>query len=117
MRMHTASFSMERILYFDADYMRTLSIDRSNNWTHVSPFYNSAMGGCRKTNCEVRSLLLLTTRTHANAGRSQLQLPGSDKGIEPQNHTSLGPPLLWIGVEPCQDAGGDWDNSFALVIR
>jgi hypothetical protein len=42
---YSIAFSMEKVLYLDAEYMPRFSIGGGSNWNHISPFHDRATEG------------------------------------------------------------------------
>jgi hypothetical protein len=93
---YSIGFSIEKVLYADAEYVPRFSIGASNAWRHVSPYAGPNMERFDDLTLFAKyafyySLdheLLMTIEL-------QLQLPVGNTPIEAQSHTSLGPTFLW----------------------
>lgn len=93
---YAISSSIEKILWIDDDHMPRFSVGGGTNWSHNSTFHGPSSDGWDDLQmfakyCPYYSL----NHEFLISFAVQIQLPTGNQAIQAQNHTSLGPVLLW----------------------
>ncbi len=93
---YSIGFSIEKVLYADADYVPRVSFGGGSSWQHASLFASRSQQGFDDLTVfgkyafyySLEHEFMLTIAV-------QLQLPVGNTPVEAQSHTSLGPVFLW----------------------
>jgi hypothetical protein len=93
---YSIGFSMEKVLYIDQEYMPRFSVGVGSNWSHASPFIDRSLEGFDDLTTFAKYAFYYSLEHEFLMSMAvQLQLPTGNPSVEAQNHTSLGPVLLW----------------------
>jgi hypothetical protein len=93
---YSIGFSIEKILYEDANYIPRFSIGGGNSWQHVSPFDGPSGDGFGNLNLFAKCAFYYSLEHEflMSLG-AEIDLPVGNSSVQEQKHTSLGPFLLW----------------------
>lgn len=93
---YAISFSMEKVLWRDDEYMPRFSIGGGSNWSHSSPFQSPSKQGFDDLTMFGKWAFYYSIKHEFLMSiAAQLQVPTGDPNIEMQQHSSLGPVFLW----------------------
>lgn len=89
-------FSIEKILYEDENNMPRFSVGGGSNWSHVSPFAGASLEGFDDLTVFAKYAFYYSLEHEflMSVGM-QVQIPTGNPSVQAQNHTSLGPIILW----------------------
>jgi hypothetical protein len=93
---YSIGFSLEKVVYVDANEMPRFSIGVENSWSHVSPYEGPSLNGFDDLGlfAKYACYYSLAHEFLMTIGL-QVELPVGKSGLQAQNHTSLGPLFLW----------------------
>jgi hypothetical protein len=93
---YSIGFSIEKVLYADAEYVPRFSVGGGNSWQHVSPFADRSREGFGDLTMFAKYAFYYSLEHEFLMSIGvQLQVPVGNTAIEAQSHTSLGPTFLW----------------------
>jgi len=106
---YSIDFSIEKVLYADADYMPRFSVGGGSTWSHVSSFAERSTQGFDDLTLFGKYAFYYSLKHEFMLTISaQIQLPTGNRSVQEQNHTSLGPVFLW------EKGMGDLPNHSAI---
>ena len=93
---YAISSSIEKILWIDGNHMPRFSVGGGTNWSHTSTFQGPSLDGWDNLEIFAKySPYYSLEHEFLISFGVQIQLPTGNQAVEEQNHTSLGPTLLW----------------------
>jgi hypothetical protein len=89
-------YSVEKILYLDDEYMPRLSVGIENDWSCQWPRNGPGRHGFNDIEIFSKwAFFVSQDHEFLLSAAALLSVPAGNKSVEEQNHTSLGPELLW----------------------
>ncbi len=93
---YAIDFSIEKVLYADADYVPRVSFGGGSTWSHASLFEGPSQEGFDDLTMFAKYAFYYSLKHEFMLTLAvQLELPVGNRSVEEENHTSLGPVFLW----------------------
>jgi hypothetical protein len=93
---YSIASSFEKVLWLDRNDMPRVSAGSGSSWTYVAPYHGLNFNGFGALTMFAKYAFYYSLEHEFLASLAlQLQVPIGSKGIQSENHTSLGPVFLW----------------------